>query len=231
MAENKKSVLLYCDIIHTVKELSDDEAGRLFKHYLAYINDLNPTPPDKLTQIVFEPIKQNLKRDLVKWQSISEKRSESGRLAGIKSGEARRTKTNQNEPNVQFANETNQNEHVTVKDKVTVTDTVIVNDKDILLKKETKKRVTELIFPFDSIRFINIWNLIVDEPKWKKKTKTALQSILKKLSEYDEATACEMLETSLQNGWQGVFELKNNQSNKNTTENLINSNFKPRFTE
>jgi hypothetical protein len=231
MAENKKSVLLYCDIIHTVKELSDDEAGRLFKHYLAYINDLNPTPPDKLTQIVFEPIKQNLKRDLVKWQSISEKRSESGRLAGIKSGEARRTKTNQNEPNVQFTNQTNQNEHVTVKDKVTVTDTVIVNDKDILLKKETKKRVTELIFPFDSIRFINIWNLIVDEPKWKKKTKTALQSILKKLSEYDETTACEMLETSLQNGWQGVFELKNNQSNKNTTENLINSNFKPRFTE
>lgn len=141
MAENKKSVLLYCDIIHTVKELSDDEAGRLFKHYLAYINDLNPTPPDKLTQIVFEPIKQNLKRDLVKWQSISEKRSESGRLAGIKSGEARRTKTNQNEPNVQFANETNQNEHVIVKvkDKVIVTDTVIVNDKDIVIKKESKE--------------------------------------------------------------------------------------------
>jgi hypothetical protein len=143
MAENKKSVLLYFDIIHTVRELSDDEAGRLFKHYLAYINDLNPTPPDKLTQIVFEPIKQNLKRDLVKWQSISEKRSELGRLAGIKSGQARRTKTNQNEPNVQFTNQTNQNEHVTVKDKVTVTDTVIVNDKDIVIKKESKEVFTK----------------------------------------------------------------------------------------
>jgi hypothetical protein len=141
MAENKKSVLLYCDIIHTVRELSDDEAGRLFKHYLAYINDLNPTPPDKLTQIVFEPIKQNLKRDLVKWQSISEKRSELGRLAGIKSGQARRTKTNQNEPNVQFTNQTNQNEHV--KDKVKVTDTVIVNDKDIVIKKESKEVFTK----------------------------------------------------------------------------------------
>ena len=71
MAENKKSVLLYCDIIHTVKELSDEEAGILFKHYLAYINDQNPTPKDKLTQIVFEPIKQNLKRDLEKWKDKS----------------------------------------------------------------------------------------------------------------------------------------------------------------
>lgn len=69
MAENKKSVLLYCDIIHTVEVLSDDEAGRLFKHYLRYINDQNPNPPDKITQIVFEPIKQNLKRDLNKWRS------------------------------------------------------------------------------------------------------------------------------------------------------------------
>ena len=76
MAENKKSVLLYCDIIHTVKELSDIEAGRLFKHYLAYINDLNPIPIDKLTQIVFEPIKQNLKRDLEKWNEKSIKNKE-----------------------------------------------------------------------------------------------------------------------------------------------------------
>jgi uncharacterized phage protein (TIGR02220 family) len=76
MAENKKSVLLYCDIIHTVKELSDEEAGILFKHYLAYINDLNPTPKDKLTQIVFEPIKQNLKRDLEKWKDKSIKNKE-----------------------------------------------------------------------------------------------------------------------------------------------------------
>lgn len=71
MAKDKKSVLLYCDIIHTIEELSDEEAGRLFKHYLRYVNDLNPTPPDKLTQIVFEPIKQNLKRDLKKWEDKS----------------------------------------------------------------------------------------------------------------------------------------------------------------
>ena len=72
---DKKSVLLYCDIIHTVEELTDDEAGRLFKHYLRYINDQNPEVPDKITKIVFEPIKQNLKRDLKKWELKSERNS------------------------------------------------------------------------------------------------------------------------------------------------------------
>lgn len=84
MAENKKSVLLYCDIIHTVKELSDEEAGKLFKHYLMYINDLNPVAPDKLTKIVFEPIKQNLKRDLIKWVDIKTDRSDAGNLGNLK---------------------------------------------------------------------------------------------------------------------------------------------------
>jgi len=79
MAEDKNSVLFYCDVIHVVEELEDDEAGRLFKHYLRYINDMNPTAPDKLTQVVFEPIKQNLKRDLKKWERIKEKRSDAGK--------------------------------------------------------------------------------------------------------------------------------------------------------
>ena len=77
MAKDKKSVLLYCAIIHTVEQLDDVDAGLLFKHYLRYINDQNPEPPNKLVQIVFEPIKQNLKRDLIKWVTKSAKNSES----------------------------------------------------------------------------------------------------------------------------------------------------------
>jgi hypothetical protein len=114
MAENKKSVLLYCDIIHTVKELSDEEAGILFKHYLAYINDLNPVPKDKLTQIVFEPIKQNLKRDLEKWKDKSIKNKEIA-IAGWE----KRKNANASESIKEDANDADK-----VKDKV--------KDKDIL---------------------------------------------------------------------------------------------------
>lgn len=80
MATDKKSVLLYCDIWHTVSKLNDEQAGRLFKHYLMYVNDLNPEPIDQFTDILFEPIKQNLKRDLKKWESKALKNSENAKM-------------------------------------------------------------------------------------------------------------------------------------------------------
>lgn len=84
MAQGKKSVLLYCDIIHTVEKLDNETAGQLFKHYLRYINDQNPETDNPIVDIVFEPIKQTLKRDLKKYGSKLEERSLSGRLGNLK---------------------------------------------------------------------------------------------------------------------------------------------------
>lgn len=124
MAENKKSVLLYCDIIHTVEGLTDKEAGKLFKHYLRYINDLNPVVPDKVTQLVFEPIKQALKRDLKKWEIIIEKRS----LAGQASAEKRK----QNQHVLTCVESVQQaSTNPTVIDSVNVKDNVSVSVKEI----------------------------------------------------------------------------------------------------
>lgn len=91
MAENKKSVILYCDIIHTVEKLDNETAGILFKHYLRYVNDLNPEADNQIVDIVFEPIKQNLKRDLKKYEKKQEQWSE----AGKRSAELRNAKKNQ----------------------------------------------------------------------------------------------------------------------------------------
>jgi hypothetical protein len=88
MATDKKSFLLYCDIIHTVNKLSDEQAGKLFKHILAYVNDLNPEPEDILTEIAFEPIKQSLKRDLVNYEKICER----NRINGAKGGRPKNPK-------------------------------------------------------------------------------------------------------------------------------------------
>lgn len=68
MAENKKSFLLYCDLIHTIETMPNDKAGELFKHILRYVNDQNPETNDWILQMAFEPIKQQLKRDLVKYE-------------------------------------------------------------------------------------------------------------------------------------------------------------------
>lgn len=79
MAKDKKSFLIYCDIIHTVDKLDDFQAGKLFKHLLKYVNDLNPVAEDIVTEIAFEPIRQSLKRDLQKYETIRERNSENAK--------------------------------------------------------------------------------------------------------------------------------------------------------
>ena len=88
MAEDKKGFVLYCDLIHTIEKLPDDKAGLVFKHLLRYVNDQNPITEDLIVDITFEPIKRQLKRDLVKYEGKKEQWSEAGKA----SAEARRLK-------------------------------------------------------------------------------------------------------------------------------------------
>ena len=80
MAEDKKSIVVYADWINSFEELEDAEAGRLIKHFFRYVNDKNPEPPDRLTKLLFEPIKQTLKRDLVKYEDKREKNRQNALL-------------------------------------------------------------------------------------------------------------------------------------------------------
>lgn len=82
MAKDKKSFLLYADLIHTVNQLPDDKAGELFKHVLSYVNDENPETDDVLIKVAFEPIKQFLKRDLEKYEKIVKRNAENGKRGG-----------------------------------------------------------------------------------------------------------------------------------------------------
>lgn len=74
--QGKKTFNAYCDWVHTFDSLSDEEAGRLIKHLLKYVNDLDPVAPDRLTEIAFTPLKTTLKRDLEKWVDKCKKNRE-----------------------------------------------------------------------------------------------------------------------------------------------------------
>lgn len=82
MAKDKRSFLLYSDIHFTVQKLTDDQAGKLFKHILGYVNDENPSLNDILIELVFEPIKQQLKRDLKKYEAICNRNKNNGSKGG-----------------------------------------------------------------------------------------------------------------------------------------------------
>ncbi len=79
MAVDKKSFILYSDLIGVVSKLPNDKAGELFKIILEYVNDLNPKVDDLLLEIAFEPIKLQLKRSLKQWEQERSKRSDAGK--------------------------------------------------------------------------------------------------------------------------------------------------------
>jgi len=84
MAAGKKSFILYCDLINTVKKLPDEKAGELFKLILSYVNDENPVVDDFILDLVFEPIKLQLKRDLEGYRKKLEQKGWSGILGNMK---------------------------------------------------------------------------------------------------------------------------------------------------
>ena len=85
MAENKTSFILYGSQRGIFEKLNNEQAGVLIKHIFAYVNDENPEG-DFVTDLAFEAIMQQMKRDLKKWEKTREGRSSAGKA----SAEARR---------------------------------------------------------------------------------------------------------------------------------------------
>ncbi len=102
---------------------------------------------------------------------------------------------------------------------VNVNADVIVNENTNGTAKAKKPKVSkpeiEIIYPFDSQNFIDIW------AAWRqyrkdigKPIKSALseQQALLDLQKYGEDTAIKMIRQSIANSWQGIFPLKNNEN-------------------
>jgi hypothetical protein len=129
MAKDKKSFVAYCDWLESFEELTDEEAGRLAKHLFRYVNDLNPEAPDKITKMCFIPIKQSLKRDLVKY----EERADRARENGAKGGRPKTQKTQS------VISEPKKPDSVSVS--VSVNDNVNVSSKDDGIKPPSLEEV------------------------------------------------------------------------------------------
>ena len=107
MARGKSSFVLYHDIRGPLEMLSDEERGKLFSAILNY-SEYGEIPQfSGALQMAFAFIRTALDRDADKWEDKRQKRVESGRLGGIRSGESRREA---NEANASKSKQTKQNE-------------------------------------------------------------------------------------------------------------------------
>jgi hypothetical protein len=201
MAENKRSFLLYTDVHFTVKKLTDEQAGKLFKHILSYVNDENPIMNNKIIDLVFEPIKQALKRDLRKYEIIREKRS----LAGKASADKRQQVLTNDEC-------VKHDEHVLTNSTVSVSVSDIVND-NVIVKEEKKKR-TDFDFQFCDDKFIPVFMEWVEYKKSRNenyKTQKSLEACyrnLLRLSQNNPDKAKLLIDQAMGNNYQGIFPLK-----------------------
>lgn len=201
MAKDKKSFVLYTDLIHTVKKLDKEKAGELFLHILEYVNDNDPKTNDVIIDLVFEPIKQQLKRDLKRYEDRAERSRQNGKNGGRPSTKQKPSGLNNNPEN---PNEPKKPDSVNGNDTVSDTDNVI--------------------YPFTSKRFIEVWELWKQDRKdrkIKKYTPIGEQGALHKLftdSGENEEIAIEIINQSICNGYQGLFPLKNK---PNTGQNAV----------
>ena len=82
MAEDKKGFILYADQKELFSQLTNEQAGELIKHIYSYVNDENPKSDNLLINMAFTPIKQQLKRDLKRFEDTCTKRAINGRKGG-----------------------------------------------------------------------------------------------------------------------------------------------------
>lgn len=215
MAEGKKKVIVYTDWIVQFKDLTDEEAGRLIKHFFEYINDLNPQG-DRLTELLFNPLKATLKRDLKAWESKQNVNRENG-LKGGRPKKETQTQINPNNP-VGFL-ETQLNPEKGVSDSVNDSVSVNVSDNDILLEKETKVyrfnfKKELLNFGFES-KLVDEW-LQVRKAKKAVNTETAFSLFILEVTKAN-IDPNEIMKICVQNSWKGFksewINNINNQSN------------------
>lgn len=84
MAKDKKGFLLYADQKAIFEQLTNEKAGELIKFIFSYVNDENPHTEDMLINVAFTPIKQQLKRDLEKFEETKQSRSIAGKAGANK---------------------------------------------------------------------------------------------------------------------------------------------------
>jgi len=131
MAENKKSIIVYADWQKKFEALTDDEAGKLIKHFFQYVNDQNPKAPDRITELSFIDIEQSLKRDLKKWEKRAERSRENGKMGGRPSIEENPEKPTETQ---QVILEPRKPDSVNVS--VNVNDSVNVINKQLVVEEE-----------------------------------------------------------------------------------------------
>lgn len=81
---NKKAFLLYYDYFEIISELSDEQAGKLLKAiYEFLVLETELKSDDGMLRIVWKQIKNNLNRDMEKYEKVIKEQEDKSKMGGI----------------------------------------------------------------------------------------------------------------------------------------------------
>lgn len=80
----KTSFVLHNETIDITDELSNEEAGILFKAILAKVNGREHSIENRILRLIFKPINKQLDRDLKKYENKLQEKSNAGKLGNLK---------------------------------------------------------------------------------------------------------------------------------------------------
>lgn len=154
MYMSKNSFILHNDSLDVLDELTDEQAGMLFKAMRAYHCDEH-IELDSLTKIVFSPFKNQFNRDKIKYEKTCERRAVAGSKGG-KQKVANASKTKQKVANLAESDNVSKS----------------VNDSDS--DSDSKIKDSTAINRFDE--FWSMYNKKIDRVKCEKKFAKLKQS-------------------------------------------------------
>lgn len=138
----KDSFVLYNSFYDPIKELKNEQLGKLFRAIFNYTINGEITQDNEIL-IAFMFIKNQIDLDTKKWEEAKKKRSEAGRLGGINRARNQNqilsSKSKQCLDELRNDNQSQANQAVNVNDNVNVN--VNVNDNELLNNNKKNKKI------------------------------------------------------------------------------------------
>ncbi|MBO4570455.1 MAG: hypothetical protein J5699_00835 [Bacteroidales bacterium] len=194
--KDRDSFVLYKSQFEPISDLSNEQLGRLFRHLFQWQIAESSEPgdglywpePERDIIIAFKFLVNQFKYDNEKYDKKCGINAANGKLGGRpkKTERFQENRMVSEKPNGGHNDNENENE----------------NEK---VSKSRKSGGQSLILPYpDNSEFVKTWNELRQQPKWRKKTDSALQKSLDKLKGYDVDFAIILMNEAIEKNYQGI---------------------------
>lgn len=183
--EIKESMIFYRSFYKSISKFPDDVQFFFYRSIVLYGLDL-VEPDFSLVPNQYQPFVEAVWDGIRPQLDANHRRFHNGNKGGAPKGNQNARKQPKNNLKTTMNNQKQPNKNDNVKE----------NDND--------NKKTSLELPFSDKEFIDTWNDLRSQPKWRRKTAKALQKSLDRLSRYDVRFAIELMNTAIENGYQGV---------------------------